>query len=66
VPEECPAEISNLIRECLAADPDGRPSSTEAFHVLQQQAALAGSTPRGSADVSAHARRGRSMRRCHP
>lgn len=56
VPEECPAEISNLIRDCLSAEPEARPSSTEAFLILQQQAALAGSTPRGSADVSSHAR----------
>ena len=57
VPEECPGEICNLVRDCLSADPEARPSSTEAFLILQQQAALAGTTPRGSADASSHARR---------
>ena len=41
VPEECPEDIGVLIRDCLSADPDQRPSSTAIFHILQQQAALA-------------------------
>ncbi len=56
VPDECPEEIASLIKDCLSADPDGRPSSTEAFLVLQQQASRAGPSPRGSTDVSMHAR----------
>lgn len=63
-PEECPAEIAALIRDCLSPEPEARPSSTVTFHILQQQAALAPkvstpeATPRDSADVSAHLRWG--------
>ncbi|KAK9904880.1 hypothetical protein WJX75_004665 [Coccomyxa subellipsoidea] len=61
-PEECPADIAALIRDCLSPEPEARPSSTVTFHILQQQAALAPkvstpeATPRDSADVSAHLR----------
>ena len=41
VPEECTEEIAALIKDCLSADPDQRPSSTAIFHVLQHQASLA-------------------------
>lgn len=60
VPDECPEEIAVLIKDCLSADPELRPSSTEAFHVLQQQASRAGPSPRGSTDVSMHTRHARS------
>ena len=52
MPEECPEEIAALIRDCLSADPEHRPSSTATFHVLQQQAALAPPAASSSAALS--------------
>ena len=35
VPQECPAEINDLINACLSEDPINRPSAREAYDVLK-------------------------------
>ena len=35
VPQECPAEINDLINSCLAEDPTDRPSAREAYDKLK-------------------------------
>lgn len=35
VPQECPAEINDLINRCLSEDPAHRPSAREAYDVLK-------------------------------
>ena len=35
VPQECPAEINDLINSCLEEDPNNRPSAREAYDILK-------------------------------
>lgn len=35
VPQECPAQVNDLINKCLAEDPVDRPSAREAYDVLK-------------------------------
>jgi hypothetical protein len=35
VPEECPASIAALIKECMAGQPDKRPTAKEIFDSMQ-------------------------------
>lgn len=35
VPQECPAEINDLINSCLEEDPNNRPSAREAYDSLK-------------------------------
>ena len=35
VPQECPAEVNDLINQCLSEDPVNRPSAREAYDVLK-------------------------------
>lgn len=50
VPEECPAEVVQLIYRCIDPDPGARPTSTEVAEALLQAAALpwagSGAAPR--------------------
>jgi serine/threonine protein kinase len=38
VPEECPAEVAELIGDCLEVEPRRRPSAEEVFHRIQSLA----------------------------
>lgn len=35
VPQECPAEINDLINACLSEDPSNRPSARESYDTLK-------------------------------
>lgn len=36
VPQECPAEIDNLVTRCLSEDPESRPTAREAYGILKE------------------------------
>ena len=36
VPQECPAEIDQLINQCLAQNPDERPTAKDIYETIQQ------------------------------
>ena len=36
VPQECPAEIDQLINQCLAQDPEERPTAKEIYETIRQ------------------------------
>ena len=35
VPEDCPAEIDNLVTRCMSEEPEGRPSAKQAYDTLK-------------------------------
>ncbi len=55
VPEECPADVENIIARCLDSDPDKRPSARELVEFmvqLPQQFSLDGTGRDGSNELS--------------
>ena len=36
VPQECPAEIDQLINQCLAQDPEARPTAKDIYETIRQ------------------------------